>query len=176
MLARRSASKVTEEAPSPAQVRQFVEAAGQLADHSGLAPWRVIEIRGDARDRVGAALAEAEGVRGSHSEKYRAKARRAPLILAVVASHRPNGKVPRWEQDAVAAGVAHALSLVLDDEGWGVMWRTGLQIRSEPVRAAHQLEHGEQLLGWLYVGGVPRGARRERPRGRIRVSEHLSTL
>ncbi|MEJ1229891.1 MAG: hypothetical protein WDM88_03395 [Galbitalea sp.] len=39
--------------------------------------------------------------------------------------------MPAWEQDTAAAGVAHLLALLLDDAGWGVMWRTG---RSRPLR------------------------------------------
>lgn len=176
MLARRSSSKVTDVAPTPDDIARAVEAAGQLADHSGLRPWRVIEIRGDARDRVGDGLAKAEGAKKKDAAKYRSRARRAPVLLAVVASTRPRHKVPVWEQEAVASGVAHALSLVLDDEGWGVFWRTGETTRSSAVRKAHDLGKGEQLLGWLYVGGLPERARKHRAKGRIRVSEHLSTL
>ena len=176
MLKRRSSSKVTDAAPTPAELAGFVEAAGQLADHSGLRPWRVIEIRGDARDVLGDALAKADGAKGKDAEKFRAKARRAPLVLAIVASVRPGHKVARWEQEAVASGVAHNLSLVLDDEGWGVFWRTGELTRLAPVRKAHKLDKHEELLGWLYVGGLPAKERRSRPKGRIKVHEHLSAL
>ena len=176
MLARRSSSKVTDAAPTADELTAAVEAAGQLADHSGLRPWRVIAIRGDARDELGDALAKAEGKKGKDAEKYRSKARRAPLVLAVVASLRPKHKVPEWEQDAVAAGVAHNLTLVLDDEGWGVFWRTGEGTRSKPVRQALGLGKHEELLGWLYVGGLPDRARKARPKGRIKVQEHLTFL
>jgi nitroreductase len=176
MLRRRSSSKVTDAAPTHAEVAAFVEAAGQLADHSGLRPWRVIEIRGDSRDRVGRSLAEADGAKSKDAEKFVAKARRAPLLLAVVVSFQPSHKVPRWEQEAVAAGVGHGLGLLLDDEGWGVIWRTGELTRSAPVRAAHELGKHEELLGWLYVGGLPDGGRKERPKGRIRLADHLSQL
>ncbi|MFB2554806.1 nitroreductase family protein [Herbiconiux liangxiaofengii] len=176
MLARRSSSKVTDAAPTPAQVAAAVEAAGQLADHSGLRPWRVIEIRGDARDRLGRGLAKADGVKGEHAGKYVARAHRAPLVLAVVVSFRKKHKVPEWEQEAVASGVAHGLSLVLDDEGWGVFWRTGELTRTKAVRKAHDLGKHEELLGWLYVGGLPERGRKARAKSRIRVAEHLSAL
>jgi nitroreductase len=176
MLGRRSSSKVTDAAPGHAEIAGFVEAAGQLADHSGLRPWRIIEIRGDARDTLGDALAKADGAKGKDAEKFRGKAHRAPLLLAVVASFKPSHKVPRWEQEAVAAGVAHGLSLLLDDEGWGVFWRTGELTRTVPVRDAHRLGKHEELLGWLYVGGLPYAGKRERSKGRIRLSEHLSSL
>lgn len=153
VLARRSHAKVDDRAPSDAEVAELVSAAGTIADHSALRPWRVIAVRGDARDRVGRALADAAGLDGPAAEKLAAKPRRAPLLLAVVVSPRPSVKVPRWEQEAVASGVAHVVSLLLDEAGWGVMWRTGLHTRTEPVRRAHELADGEELLGWLYVGG-----------------------
>jgi nitroreductase len=176
MLARRSSSKVTDVAPGHAEIASFVDAAGQLADHSGLRPWRVIEIRGDARNILGDALAKADGAKGKDAEKFRGKAHRAPLVLAVVASFKLSHKVPHWEQEAVASGVAHGLSLLLDDEGWGVFWRTGELTRTAPVRAAHGLGKHEELLGWLYVGGLPDRGKKERPKGRIRLAEHLSSL
>ncbi len=75
----------------------------------------------------------------------------------MVASYRPSEKVPRWEQEAVASGVAHVLSLLLDEAGWGVIWRTGHYTRSEPVARMHGLGPDEELLGWLYVGAKPEG-------------------
>jgi hypothetical protein len=51
------------------------------------------------------------------------------------------------------------LSLLLSDAGWGVFWRTGSYTRSKPVRKMHKLAKNEQLLGWLYVGGVPANAK-----------------
>ena len=64
-------------------------------------------------------------------------------------------KVPAWEQEAVASGVAHTLSLLLDEAGWGVIWRTGHYTRAKAVAKAHGLGKNEELLGWLYVGGKP---------------------
>lgn len=83
-------------------------------------------------------------------------------------------KVPAWEQEAVASGVAHLLSLLLDEAGWGVFWRTGSYTRAKAVRKAHRLEKGEELLGWLYVGrpdGKIGGPKRPAP-----AERHLSVL
>jgi nitroreductase len=150
MAARRSRSKVTDAAPSHADILAAVAVAARVADHSSLRPWRLIEVRGTARERLGAAIAEADG-----TDTPSTKPLRAPLLIAIVASRRPSEKVPHWEQDAVASGVAHMLSLLLDEAGWGVMWRTGHYTRSAPVAAMHGLEENERLLGWLYVGGRP---------------------
>lgn len=147
--ARQSWSKVTDEAPSHEELLTLVSAAGRVADHSSLRPWRLIELRGADREVLAAAIAKAEGDKSPSSKPLR-----APLLIAVVASYRKS-KVPRWEQEAVASGVAHMLSLLLDDAGWGVFWRTGHYTRSKAVAKAHGLTKDEELLGWLYVGGKP---------------------
>ncbi len=150
VLGRRSFSRVTEEAPTREELLPLVAAAGRVADHSALRPWRLIELRGSDRERLGAAIAAAQG-----EESPSVKPLRASLLIAIVVSHRESRKVPDWEQEATAAGVAHTLSLLLDEAGWGVIWRTGGYTRSEPVRRVHGLAENEELLGWLYVGGKP---------------------
>jgi len=147
---RQSWSKVTPEAPTREELLPLVAAAGRVADHSSLRPWRLIELRGEDRERLGSAIAEATGDSSPSSKPLRAS-----LLIAVVASYRRSDKVPRWEQEAVASGVAHVLSLLLDEAGWGVIWRTGGYTRTAAVARAHGLGPDEELLGWLYVGGKP---------------------
>ena len=174
MRARRSYPEVETTAPSTRELLPLIASAGSVADHASLRPWRIIAVRDRARNRVGTALAEASGLTGSAAEKLAVKPLRAPLLLAVVVSPKPSIKVPDWEQEAVASGVAHALSLLLDEAGWGVMWRTGLQARSEAVARAHDLAPGERLMGWLYVGAKPDGkSGRREP---IRPRDHLTSL
>jgi nitroreductase len=147
---RQSWSKVTPEAPTREQLLPLIAAAGRVADHSSLRPWRLIELRGEDRERLGSAIAQATGDSSPSSKPLRAS-----LLIAVVASYRRSDKVPRWEQEAVASGVAHVLSLLLDEAGWGVIWRTGGYTRTAAVARAHGLGPDEELLGWLYVGGKP---------------------
>lgn len=173
-LRRRSRSKVAERAPSHAELVELVQAAGTVADHSGLQPWRIIEVRGDARLDVGHAIAAAGGAEGDAAAKLALKPLRAPLLVAVVLSPRESRKVPEWEQEAVASGVAHLLSLLLDEAGWGVLWRTGIWTRSPEVAAAHRLAPGEKLLGWLYVGEPVRDD--EKPRKTIDAERFVTSL
>ena len=151
---RRSQPKVTQTAPSHEQLLPLVAAAATVADHGSLQPWRLIELRGEARNRLGHAMAAASGGSPKDSEKLVAKALRSALLIAVVVTIKPSHKVAAWEQEAVASGVAHMLSLLLNDAGWGVMWRTGHLTRSLEVRTMHGLADNEELLGWLYVGGL----------------------
>jgi nitroreductase len=144
---------VSADAPSHEELLPLISAAATVADHASLAPWRVIELRGDARQRLGQAFVDASGLADEDAARLAAKPLRASLLIAVVVSRKSSFKVHDWEQDAAAAGVAHLLTLLLDDAGWGVMWRSGGHTRSEPVRVVHGLAPGEELLGWLYVGG-----------------------
>lgn len=145
---RRSWSKVTDVAPDRQELLELIAACGRIADHSNLKPWRLIELRGPDRDRLGRAINKANKQKGTSSKPLR-----APLLIAIVFSPKKS-KVPSWEQEAVASGVAHTLSLLLDEAGWGVFWRTGDYTRSKVVAKAHGLQRGEKLLGWLYVGGT----------------------
>jgi nitroreductase len=175
-LARRSASKVTDAAPDDAALLELLDGASRVADHASLRPWRVIALRGPARERLGDALAAAAGAEGEAAAKLAGKPLRAPLLIAVVAVITPDHpKVPEWEQEASAAGVAHLMSLLLDDAGWGVMWRTGPYTRHPLVDAVHGLAPGERLLGWLYVGGLPGGRRAERRTDHV-AATRLTTL
>ena len=158
---------MTGDAPTHDQLVPYVQAAGRVADHGSLKPWRLIEIRGDARQKIGKAFAKS----GSSADKPL----RASLLIAVVAIHRPSSKAPEWEQDAVASGVAHVLSLLLDEAGWGVFWRTGDPTRAKKVAKAHGLGKNEKLMGWLYVGGKPERSKPEKKK-RLSAAEVLSTL
>ncbi|QCQ18167.1 nitroreductase [Microbacterium sp. RG1] len=153
MRVRRSWSKVTDEAPTHDELVDMVAAAGRVADHSSLRPWRLIELRGEDRERLGRAIHKAEKKDGASTKPLR-----APLLIAVVARIQKD-KVPDWEQEAVASGVAHMLSLALDEAGWGVIWRTGHYTRSKAVAKVHGLRKNERLLGWLYVGRKPEPSR-----------------
>ncbi|MGR0319081.1 nitroreductase family protein [Agromyces sp. ZXT2-3] len=175
VLARRSWPKVTDAAPTDSELADLLRAAATVPDHAALGPWRVIALRGDARADLGAALAEASGLEGAAAEKLAAKPLRAPLLLALVAVVRAHPKVPAWEQEACAAGVGHLLALLLDDAGWGVMWRTGPFTRHPAVARMHGLGEGEHLLGWLYVGGRSAADRPQRRAG-ARVEERFSAL
>ncbi len=173
MARRASRSKVTDDAPSHEELKHLMSVLSSVPDHSRLRPWRIIELRGDDREILGKALAKAKG---SNVEKGIAKATRAPLVLAIVVSPRKTKKVPYWEQEAVASGVAHYLTLLLAEAGWGTMWRTGEATRSKPIRKAHKLDDEEQLLGWIYVGGIPEDKRRTKPRKPLDLEHHLTTL
>ena len=184
--ARRSYSKVTPQAPTTTELQTLIAPLASVADHAALRPWRFIELRGDARDGLGFALAEAAAATRdtpmsadrelAHTAKFVSKAQRASLILAIVVTPREHPKAPLWEQEAAASGAAHLLGLALHEAGWGSIWRSGPHTRSAPVHRAHRLAPEEYLLGWLYIGGIPGEEARPKFRRPLDIDRALTAL
>lgn len=159
---RRSTVPVTDEAPTDEQLAGFLRLAAHSPDHAGLRPWRLITLRGQARQRLGDTLATGFGDEpGSPAAaKTAAKTLRAPLLITVVGMPVDHPKVPAWEQVAAVGALVATLQLVLFEAGFTAMWRTGPAVELAGVRDLLAIGPDEQLLGWLYVGGTPvdRGA------------------
>ncbi|WND40728.1 nitroreductase (plasmid) [Streptomyces sp. BB1-1-1] len=152
VLTRRSAPRLTEPAPGPADLERLVQAAATAPDHGRLRPWRLVAVSGDERARLGDALGEAADT-PEQARRATEKPQRAPLILTIV--HRPvpnHPKVPEWEQLAATTGMVTTLSLLLHSHGFASIWRTGAAIQAPQVHKYLGVDDGEQLLGWLYVG------------------------
>ncbi|ODA71623.1 nitroreductase [Streptomyces sp. AVP053U2] len=152
VLTRRSAPRLAEPVPDPAELARLVQAAATAPDHGRLRPWRLVAVSGDERARHGDVLAEAADT-PEQARRAAAKPLRAPLLLTIV--HRPvpdHPKVPEWEQLAATTGMVTTLSLLLHSHGFASIWRTGAAIQAPQVHKYLGIDDDEQLLGWLYVG------------------------
>lgn len=172
---RRSATRLTGPAPSDEEICALVADAGTGPDHGLLRPWRLVLVRGAAREVLGAAMAaDLPGSDDAGRARAAAKPLRAPLLVSIVCSPREAPKVPAWEQLAATVTVVHNLALLLHERGWGAMWRTGPASRSRRVGDLLGVTAGEQLLGWLYVGTPVPG--RPPPRTELDVRARVLTL
>lgn len=171
---RRSATRLGEPAPADDEIAALLADAATGPDHGRLRPWRLVLVRGAARDALGAAFAAGEPV-GEARRRAAGKPLRAPLLVSIVLMPRENPKVPAWEQLAATVAMVQNLTLLLHGRGWGVMWRTGPPARSAVVRALLGVRAGEELLGWLYLG-TPDPDRAPPPRPRFDVRGSLSAL
>ncbi|MGL5948843.1 MAG: nitroreductase family protein, partial [Aeromonas sp.] len=59
LLGRHSCGRLAEPAPSGTALENIVQAGLRAPDHGGLTPWQFIVFTGDARERLGALLADA---------------------------------------------------------------------------------------------------------------------
>jgi nitroreductase len=172
---RRSATRLTQPAPTDDEIVELLADAATGPDHGLLRPWRLVLVRGAARETLGQAFAEAlTDADDADRRRAAAKPLRAPLLVSIICAPKDAPKVPVWEQLAATVTMVHNLALLLHGRGWGAMWRTGEPSRSAPVRGMLGVGCGEQLLGWLYVG-TPVVAR-PAVRPALNLAERLLTL
>lgn len=154
---RRSRPALSAPAPGPDELHELLTAASAVPDHGRLRPFRFVVIDDAGRGALGDAFAAAHAERSPDAgpadlARTRAKALRAPMIVAVVCAPVEHPKVPVWEQRAAAVCAAHALTLAADLRGFGAMWRTGWFGDAPKVRAHLGLLDTEDVTGWIYLG------------------------
>ena len=152
-----SAAKLAEPGPSAAQLEQLLLAAVHAPDHGRLAPWRFAILEGASRKVLGDALATV--LRRKHPDATedmlateRAKALRAPTIVAVAAHPNRAHKVPESEQVLAVAAAVQNLILAAGALGFGTMWKTGAPAYEAGVKQALGFEPDDQIVGFVYLG------------------------
>lgn len=159
LLSRSSAPipELKEPAPSDAEIETLIRVATRVPDHGRLQPWRFILYRGDARVEVGKRLAEiAEKREGPLPEGRRqqelTRFSRAPLVVGVVSSPKPNPKIPEWEM--LLSGAAAAMNLVIaaNAMGYRTNWITNWYSDVPEARAMLGLAPHERVVGFVHVG------------------------
>lgn len=155
--------------PDPATLLRMLASAVRVPDHGKLVPYRFLRITGDARHSLGAFLAERAVQRDpqmspAQLDKDRQRFSHAPLIITVIASPRPNPKVPEAEQLMTAGCVCFALLQAAQALGFGAQWLTAWMAFDPAVHAHLGLAEGEQIAGFIHIG-TPKTAvpERERP-------------
>lgn len=156
IASRTSALKLTEPGPTRSHIEQIIHAGTRAPDHGRLRPWRFLVVEGDARKKIGEAMANILRTKMPDATQEQldveaGKVMRAPTII-VVGAKISKAKIPEIEQvSAVAAGVqnmfltAHAL-------GYGAMWKTGAVAYDRNVKAMLGLAPEDHIVGLLYLG------------------------
>lgn len=159
LLARKSApiAELREPAPDDRQVATMIAAASRVPDHGRLAPWRFIVYRGDARETVGALLAElAERREGplppQRLEQERTRFSRAPLVIGVVACPRESTKIPAWEMLLSGGMAAMNLMLAANALGFRTNMITNWYSDIPEGRAILGLAPDERVVGFVHIG------------------------
>jgi nitroreductase len=142
--------------PSGAELRGLLEAAVRVPDHGKLVPFRLIELRGEAKlafgERVAAIAARNPALSEAKREKERTRYAFAPLVLVVVARVATDTKVPPIEQEVAAGCVAYNLLLGAHALGYGAQWLTGWAAYDADVAALLRLAGNERVIGFVHIG------------------------
>ena len=169
LLSRRStpARMLTPPVPDGAALRTLLTAATRVPDHGKLEPWRFIELRRPALQRL-AALAETRGAALGIAPEKRAKGIAqygdADLVVAVIAAPQPSEAIPEIEQLMSAAAVCLSLVNAALATGWGACWLTGWAAHDQDfARDGLGLAPHERVAGMVHLGTAKTRAP-ERPR------------
>ncbi len=164
---RRSIGKMTTERPSRGQIEVLLEAATHAPNHHNAQPWKFIVLAGDAREELGAIMAASLANRIEETSNENAQARlnkvrnkpmRSPVVIVVVSEAPKQPKVTEMDNiEAVSASVMNML-LTAEEMGLACMWRTGDAAIDPNVKQWLELDQGDSIVAFLYVGyaAIPR--------------------
>src|SRR5262249_34144392 len=167
-----------EPGPDAGQLQRLLTSAIRVPDHGKLTPWRLLLIRGEARQRLGERLAaihkhKEPDVPDSVLLKDRERYNFAPLIVAVIArTNADNPKVPVQEQILSAGLVAYNLLLGAQALGFGAQWLTGWAAYDTDAAQLFGLAQNERIVSFVHIGTANEAApERNRPVAADLVSE-----
>lgn len=150
-------NELKEPGPDDAQIAELMQLATRVPDHGRLTPWRFIIYRGDVRHTIGEKLVEiAERHEGPLSdarrEQERARFSRAPVVIGVVSTPKPNPKIPEWEMLLSGGAAAMTLVIAANAMGFHTNWITNWY--SEVPEALEMLGIGpsERPVGFVHIG------------------------
>lgn len=158
-----------EPGPDPAQLERLLATAIRVPDHGRLVPFRLLLLRGEARARLGAELADIHARKQADLPaavlaKDRERFVSAPLVVAVIARiDEQHPKIPAQEQLLSAGCVAYNLLLGAQALGFGAQWLTGWPAYDRDAAALLGLGADERVIAFVHVG-TAREAAAERAR------------
>jgi nitroreductase len=159
ILTRRSVPKVSDRAPESEEIQRLLDVAVRAPNHHLTEPWRFVVLKGEALDRLGSAMAER--VRQQYAddpdlekrvEVERARPRRAPVIVVIIYSPSDNPKAIEREDRYAVGALMQNILLAAHASGLGAYLRTGPAAEYEGVHRFFDLNDGEEIAGFIYLG------------------------
>ena len=161
--------------PDLPTLHRIVSTALRVPDHGKLQPWRILQLRGEARQGFAEWLlarraAQQPPPTEAQMDKERQKLTAPPVTLVVISRIVDTSRIPEQEQLLSGGCVCFALLLAAEAEGLGAQWLTGWAAYDDEVATRLGLGEGERILGFIHIG-----QRLEEPPERLRpaLAEHL---
>lgn len=157
---RRSIGKVRPDLPPRAVIETILEAGTWAPCHHVTEPWRFHVVAGTAREALGEVMARSKVDRmlrqgkpiEGEFERAKAKALRAPVIIAVSVVPDPGPKVVEIEEVEAGAAAVQNMLLAAHALGLATMWRTGDPAYDPAVKEFLALPVGAHIIGFVYLG------------------------
>jgi nitroreductase len=153
---RTSALKLAAPGPGREHIEQIIRAGTRAPDHGRVRRWRFIVLEGDARARLGNAMADLlkakfPDAQSAQLDAERGKAMRAPVIIAVAAKI-VKSKIPEIEQVTAVAAAVQNMFLAANALGYGAMWKTGGAAYDTGIKGMLGLAPEDHIVALLYLG------------------------
>jgi nitroreductase len=135
-------------------VRRLCELAQWAPNHKRTWPWRFALLDGDARSRLGIAIADAMEVHGDPADKVtkaRGKYLRTPATLVVGSAEGDTALRTAENRDAVAAGIQNLL-LAATTAGLATYWGSCPKGANDAVAELCGWEPGTHVSAIIYLG------------------------
>lgn len=154
---RQSIKKVLPDPVPHAVIEHLLAAAVQAPNHHKVRPWRFVVLTGAAREKLGAVMAASlqrlqPDLPESALEIERAKALRAPLLIAVGVDQPDDPRVVEIENICAAAAAAQNLLLAAHALGLGAIWRTGAAATDPAVKDFLGFAPEQHIIAIIYIG------------------------
>ena len=157
---RRSIGKVQPERPSREAIDLILEAGTWAPCHHVTEPWKFVVIAGDEREALGDVMARAKVERmirqgkaiDGEYERAKAKATRAPVIIAVGIEPSSGPKVVEIEEIEAGAAAVQNMLLIAHSLGLASIWRTGDPAYDQDVKRYLGLSSKSHIVGFVYLG------------------------
>lgn len=164
---RRSIGKMTAERPTREQIEVLLEAATHAPNHHNAQPWKFIVLAGSAREELGTVMAMSlanrlEETRSENAQarlnKERNKPLRSPILIVVVSEAPRQPNITELDNIEAASAAVQNMLLTAEEMGLACMWRTGDTAIDPHVKEWLDLDPGDQIVAFLYVGyaAIPR--------------------
>ena len=146
-----------EPGPNADELQQILTIGTRVHDHVKFAPWRLVIIDGEARQKAGERLAEIAKRNNPALDEASLDVERrqflpAPLTIGVIFSPKPNTKAPELEQLLSAGSVCFNLCHAAFALGFGASWVTrwfGFDTAAQQMLGARG---GERFVGFVHIG------------------------
>ncbi|MEQ1688382.1 MAG: nitroreductase [Sphingopyxis sp.] len=155
--------------PDAAQLADIIAIAMRVPDHGKLAPWRIIEVPLNARERFAAMLVTAYRAEKPTAGRLEVGAidafsRQAPTMLALLSTPNSASAIPLWEQQLSAGAMTMQLLNAAHAHGFVANWLTGWPAKSTAVAASLGANGQEdRIIGYVFIGTAAK-ALEDRPR------------
>lgn len=158
------AKKMLPVAPSDDQLNSILQCGLRVPDHSNVQPWRVVVLKGDARQKFSeevvlpAAMANAEQKQQEFTDTLReleiARLQRGGLVIAVLSVPVTPHKIPVWEQQLSAGAVCSHLLIAAQSLDFAAQWITEwLAYDPAIIQALGGNPDKDLVAGFIHIGG-----------------------